>query len=66
MDTNLENLIKALDACFGVMMQPTLVNTKDKLPYWSIPIAWDDFIEARARAEQMYYETKKTIWQDSE
>lgn len=53
-----EELINALDACFGVMMQPTY--DVPAIGKWIIPCGSREFIEARAKAEKMYYEAKKT------
>ncbi len=54
----MEDLIRALDACFGVMMQPTLEQPKEgntKLLF-SVPYHHSVWINERGIAEKMYYE----------
>jgi hypothetical protein len=59
----LEQIVNALDACFGVMMQTSRVETGTVInPYkWTVP---NGFIEARAIAEKMYYEAKALLRED--
>jgi hypothetical protein len=60
-----EQIANALDACFGVMMQTSRVETGTVInPYkWTVP---NGFIEARAIAEKMYYEATALLREDQE
>lgn len=62
-DVNKE-LLEALDACFDVMMQPGFYTT-DGSKKLSVPFHVDHWIEARARAEKMYYAAKEVITKHS-
>jgi hypothetical protein len=64
-----KELVEALDACFGVMMQPTLEDKpqsdnvllrEGNLKFY-VPYHHNHFIEARAKAEKMYYEAKAAL-----
>ena len=63
--SSVKELRDALDACFGVMMQPSY----DPLPngvtaamhrHWTVGVNPDVFLEARRKAEIMYYEAIKS------
>lgn len=54
---NTDKIKNALDACFGLMMQPTEVNYDGYGKKWIIPDDFEGrFNKARAKAEKMYYE----------
>jgi hypothetical protein len=61
---NLLQLIEALDACFGVMMQPYLIESekaKEKAHRLGVSIHSETWSEARYKAEKMYYEAKSLL-----
>jgi hypothetical protein len=61
---NLLQLTEALDACFGVMMQPYLIESekaKEKAHRLGVSIHSETWAEARSRAEKMYYESKSLL-----
>lgn len=60
--TNRETVVKALDLCFGVMMQPYVQFNGDVPVNVSVSNA-GGWIEARGRAESLYYSAIKAVRQ---
>lgn len=54
-----EEVTEALDACFGVMMQPSLLEDGK----FTVTYHYSHFIEARKRAEKLYYDVQTKIKQ---